>query len=138
MSKCEKMKHISFLCITLPVVIKLCSLQLTLGSFLGLLGLRLEENRKQLVCSPHTPTSSDITLPHVFPLHATQPPTGQKRVVFWPRVAYVCEHGEQQCRSATCQTSCGCSLWHRGLFISMRRTVTQQVKSQLTEVLRPL
>lgn len=34
----------------MAVVITLFALQLTLGSFLGLLGLLLEENRKQLVC----------------------------------------------------------------------------------------
>lgn len=67
----------------------LYSLQLTLGSFLGLLGLCLEENRKQLVYSssqplspPLTPTRSlstpsVIIFSHVFPLHAHLQPNGE-------------------------------------------------------------
>lgn len=71
------------------VFIKLCSLQLTLGSFLGLLGLCLEENRKQLVCAlaPHVSfhltrshTSSVIIFPHVFPSHAQLPHARRQRV----------------------------------------------------------
>lgn len=42
----------------------ICSLQLTLGLFLGLLGLHLEENRKQLVYSSDLPVSLHLTHIH--------------------------------------------------------------------------